>query len=976
MSDWTLLFVLLFAGAVAAGVAFAVITIVLIRNLSRRVEFLERERAELGAARVDRAPSGGATVVPPPTTPVAPMPVQREPASMPKFSASATPARVEAVGIEPALAAVPAPSIPPPPPPRVPARSFDWERWLGVRGAAVVGGIVLAIAGFLFLQYSIERQWIGPEVRVAVAALVGVALIVGASPLRRRGYVVVADSITGTGAVLLYASAWAAQMYGWIGYLPAFMAMAGVTVACAYLAHRHGSLVTAVIGLVGGFTTPLVLSTGENRPIALFGYVLLLDLGFLFVADRRKWPSLGLVALGGTFVVQALWIFLRMGREDLPIALVVLAVFAWLFVLFVARIAAPARARWGSAQVGALLLPFAFAVYFAQDRALSEDVWPLFVLAGLLTSGAAWTARSSELAWLPVGTASGAVALAFTWTANRQYVLTGEQAVELLASGLALVALHATLLELVRRRPSAGRITAVLRAEVVVAVGLQMIVLFAASRPLALAPELWFVTSSISALAVYHAVGRGCAPPAAFGAGLLVGATTIAWVLRPLPAGLAIGSHVQWFWLVFIGSALLFAGWLVRHRGSVWPYHALLGFSVPASLALLTLASSFHVEVPTHAAIAAVLAVQGALAATTTRSSASLACVLVTATIVEFMVGSQMSSLRSGSGFSATFTLVCVLGGVLAVWPLFRARAWIDRPNAWRFAAGSLLPLFFIVRWMFRERGLDAPLFTLPIAFELVAGLVAARLYATRATEDRARRVGRIWFTCAAILFAAMIVPLQVDREPFALTLALFSAGIALFHVRVDARPLAWVAAGAVVVATIVLDLVRIQSSFEHSATRVWNWLAYTHLGPGIAAAFAATFLRRAGAKVPAAIVGACALLSIFTWLNLEIADAFASGERFTLRYEHTQTRDLTVSLAWVVYALVLLVLGVTRRRTGLRWASLVLLLVTIGKVFLFDLGHLQGLHRAASVAGLGVTLLLVSILYQRFVFRRAPSAT
>jgi len=46
------------------------------------------------------------------------------------------------------------------------------------------------------------------------------------------------------------------------------------------------------------------------------------------------------------------------------------------------------------------------------------------------------------------------------------------------------------------------------------------------------------------------------------------------------------------------------------------------------------------------------------------------------------------------------------------------------------------------------------------------------------------------------------------------------------------------------------------------------------------------------------------------------------------------------------------------------------LLLVTIVKVFLYDLGHLQDLYRVASLAGLAISLILVSLLYQRFVLR------
>jgi hypothetical protein len=312
---------------------------------------------------------------------------------------------------------------------------------------------------------------------------------------------------------------------------------------------------------------------------------------------------------------------------------------------------------------------------------------------------------------------------------------------------------------------------------------------------------------------------------------------------------------------------------------------------------------------------------------------------------------------------------------LFALWPLLRTPPWLDRAMTWRIAALTLLPHFFVLRELFTARWSQAPIFWLPFALELVAGIAAVRLFVNRANEERAQRIGRIWYSCAAILFAAMIVPLQIDRQPFELTLALFAAGIAIFHVKIDARPLAWISVAALGIALFFLCAWGALSSWPHSETRVWNWVAYTHLLPGVAAVVTAVCLRRAGASLPAGIAGIFAVLFVFAWINLEIANAFSNRERFTLRYDHTQQRDLMVSMAWIVYAIVLLLLGVSRQRGALRWASLLLLLLTIGKVFLFDLGHLEGLLRAAAVAGLGVSLLLVSVLYQRFVFRR-PAAT
>ena len=116
--------------------------------------------------------------------------------------------------------------------------------------------------------------------------------------------------------------------------------------------------------------------------------------------------------------------------------------------------------------------------------------------------------------------------------------------------------------------------------------------------------------------------------------------------------------------------------------------------------------------------------------------------------------------------------------------------------------------------------------------------------------------------------------------------------------------------------------------------------------------------------------VGFAGLVVVFVWLNLAIADWFATGETLVVSFARLPARDLTTSIAWAVYALVLLGIGMARRSIGLRWASLGLLLITIAKVFLHDLGELRDLYRVASLLGLAISLMLVSLAYQRFVFR------
>ena len=118
----------------------------------------------------------------------------------------------------------------------------------------------------------------------------------------------------------------------------------------------------------------------------------------------------------------------------------------------------------------------------------------------------------------------------------------------------------------------------------------------------------------------------------------------------------------------------------------------------------------------------------------------------------------------------------------------------------------------------------------------------------------------------------------------------------------------------------------------------------------------------------PGAAVAFIAVLLVFWLINLEIADYYSPGRYVELDLSRHLARDLTRSCAWGLYALVLLGVGLWRGARGLRLVALSVLLLTVGKVFLYDLGQLTGLYPIMSFLALGLSLIIVSLLYQRFV--------
>ncbi len=223
--------------------------------------------------------------------------------------------------------------------------------------------------------------------------MAGVGCLFAGEKLRERDYGVTANALSGAGIIILYASVWAARvLYELIGTTPAYGLMILITIVCGLLSWRYRGLDIAMLGMIGGFLTPLLLSTGQDNPIGLFAYILLLDVGLLVLARARRWPLLGALSLGGTVLYQLLWIFGRMGPDRALLGLAILGVFAVFYGLaghWGARRdeeGDPAEAALEQLTRGAaVLLPFAFGLYFAGRADFGAHLYPIGVLLLLLS---------------------------------------------------------------------------------------------------------------------------------------------------------------------------------------------------------------------------------------------------------------------------------------------------------------------------------------------------------------------------------------------------------------------------------------------------------------------------------------------------------------------------------------------------------------------------------------------------------------
>jgi uncharacterized membrane protein len=170
-------------------------------------------------------------------------------------------------------------------------------------------GILAVLIGMAwFLKFAIDNHWIGPLGRVLVGLIAGVGIIAWSERFRSKGYPAFSYSLKAIGSGILYLALWAAfELYQLIPSGGAFVGMILVTAWNGFMCWVQDAELLALYAIVGGFGTPLLLSTGENHELALFSYLLLLDIAVLLLIALRPWSRLLLGAFAGTVFYSVAW---------------------------------------------------------------------------------------------------------------------------------------------------------------------------------------------------------------------------------------------------------------------------------------------------------------------------------------------------------------------------------------------------------------------------------------------------------------------------------------------------------------------------------------------------------------------------------------------------------------------------------------------------------------------------------------------
>ncbi|WP_437818551.1 DUF2339 domain-containing protein [Sorangium sp. So ce1078] len=855
------------------------------------------------------------------------------------------------------------------------------EEQLGLTWLTRAGAATFLLGALFFFKYASDNAWIGPLGRVAIGAATGAALLAAAEVLRERAKRRFVHALIGLGLAVLTASVWAsAVLYELIPIPAAFAADTVVLLLGAALALRHRGEAILILSLVAGFLNPVVLSTGQDRPLALFGYLLLMTSVVHAVAAKLGFRIAPWLALAGHTALFWGWYDRHFDASAPPDG------------------GDPTAAPWLDQPAEALAGPYL----------------PL-------------AARAVPLAFVALATLQGVLRALWVRRALTQSAAAGAAPVPATAAGAAPAPSAGT--GAAPKGPApAGSIpgaapadaTAFAVAALVLAHAGAGALLFDAPRALAAAA----VALALAATVALRALGASGWLLAPMGSAFLAFAATFAEAPAPHRTALAA--------LVAVWTAVYLAGWL-RGAGLGGRLERRTAIACSAGAALFACTAGMLL-IETEAALFA-LAIAGAAAvAAWMAARAELPALLLVAAIVSAgALAAAAQGALAPDGATATAAVdVGFLGAASLVMLVFLgavgASAWRPRapgapPLSWYSAlAASVATLGFVAAALGatpeQTPTLRALLTAAAGALDLALGAALLRAGAARAPAAPAGDRIALLLGQALALFAAAVA-FGLGGATVTVVWGILAAVAAAIAARTGER--AWLAVTLLLFLAALARALGVDRAEAEAVVTTWfetrgrdgamavpvllNARAYAFAGVSAAllaagrlmaragAARAASAVRPAGAASAAgaelraaglAALGAGYALLIAT-VVIEVRSAVTAlppappapldAAEFTeLAVQHRAALEgqqgslaMATTLVLALAAIALLTAGFAARDAFHRYAGLSLFAITIAKLVAWDVWHVERIYQIALFTGVGALLVGGGFLYARF---------
>lgn len=217
---------------------------------------------------------------------------------------------------------------------KAPKLKSNIEKFIGENLINKIGIIITVIGVAIGAKYSIEHDLISPLTRIILGYLAGVALLGFGIKLKLKYENYSAVLVSGAMAILYFITFAAYSFYALFPQGLAFALMVVFTVFTVVAAINYNRQVIALIGLVGAYAIPFLLSEGSGEVMVLFSYMGIINIGILIIAFKKYWKPVYYSSFGLTWVMFLFWYLIKYKMEaHFGIALTFLSLFFAIFYL-------------------------------------------------------------------------------------------------------------------------------------------------------------------------------------------------------------------------------------------------------------------------------------------------------------------------------------------------------------------------------------------------------------------------------------------------------------------------------------------------------------------------------------------------------------------------------------------------------------------------------------------------------------------
>lgn len=192
----------------------------------------------------------------------------------------------------------------------------DLEKFIGENLINKIGILILVLGISFFVKYAIDKNWINEPARVGIGILCGSLVMAIAQKLKKNYASFSSVLVAGAISIFYFTIYIAFHEYQLFSQTIAFSIMAAITAFSALVSVSYNRQELAVLSLIGGFSAPFMLSTGEGNYIVLFTYIAILNIGILAISYFKKWKIATILAFIFTTLLYIGWLVTKIGNSE------------------------------------------------------------------------------------------------------------------------------------------------------------------------------------------------------------------------------------------------------------------------------------------------------------------------------------------------------------------------------------------------------------------------------------------------------------------------------------------------------------------------------------------------------------------------------------------------------------------------------------------------------------------------------------